>query len=174
MKRTNFLILILLLGLGGLSAQSLSTITIGTNPTTNNGPVFVVDGTSYITTQVFTWPTGSKHIVQFPLTLAISGTALPYQSAAGDTIRFAFNGWAENTTLLGPASSTVQTITADPSITSFFANVTISYLVHIDFGNIGTNTNCSGAPASPASSSGILDGIIYLDGVCVGNTTEFS
>jgi uncharacterized protein (TIGR03437 family) len=171
MKRNNWLILISLLGLGGLSAQSLSTITIGASPTTNSGPIFIVDGTSYIATQVFTWPTGSKHIVQFPLALDISGAPLPYQSAANDNIRFAFNSWTENTTLLSPGSSTVQTITADPSITSFFANVTINYRVHIDFGTIGTNTTCSGAPSSPTSSS-LLDGIMYFDGVCVGNTTD--
>src|SRR5271154_6414437 len=171
MKRNNWLILISLLGLGGLSAQSLSTITIGANPTTNSGPIFIVDGTSYIAPQVFTWPTGSKHIVQFPLAVAPDGSALTYQSAANNNIRFAFNGWTENTTLLSPTSSTVQTITADPSITSFFVNVSINYLVYINFGTISANNACSGAPTSPAPASGFLDGIVYLDGVCYGNTT---
>jgi uncharacterized protein (TIGR03437 family) len=171
MKRNNWLILIILLAIGGVSAQSLSTITIGANPSSNSGPIFIVDGTSYITTQVFTWPTGSKHIVQFPVAIDSSGNALPYQSGAGDNVRFQFNGWTENTTLLSQGSSTVQTITADPSLTSFFVNVTVTYLVYINFGNIAANTACSGAPSSPAPGSGFLDGIVYLDGVCYGNTT---
>ena len=172
MKRNNWLILICLLGLGGLSAQSLSTITIGTSPTTNSGPVFIVDGTSYGSTQVFSWPTGSKHIVQFPVALDFAGNPLPYQSAVNDNVRFLFDGWTENTTLLSPTTATVQTLTADPSITTFIANVTINYRVHIDFGTIGTNTACAGAPSSPAPGSAFLDGIIYFDGVCVGNTSD--
>jgi uncharacterized protein (TIGR03437 family) len=171
--RNNSLILLMfLLGLGCLSAQSLSTITIGTIPTTNNGPVFIVDGTSYSTTQVFTWPTGSKHIVQYPLALDLNGNALTYQSAANDNIRFIFNGWTENTTLLSPASATIQTITADPSITSFFVNVTPNYLVHIDFGTIGQNNACGGAPSSPTSTTNFLDGIMYMDSLCYANTAD--
>ncbi|HLX42953.1 MAG TPA: hypothetical protein VKR43_05940 [Bryobacteraceae bacterium] len=172
MKRNNRLICLFLVGLGGLSAQSLSTVTIGSNPTTNNGPIIIVDGTSYSGTQVFTWPTGSKHIVQFPLALAPDGTALTYQSASNDNIHFQFNGWTENTTLLSPTSASVQTITADPTLTSFFVNVSINYRVHIDFGTIGTNITCGGAPVSPAATNAFLDGIMYFDGVCYGNTAD--
>ena len=84
MKRNNRLICLFLVGLVGLSAQSLSTVTIGSNPTTNNGPIIIVDGTSYSGTQVFTWPTGSKHIVQFPLALAPDGTHVAWMVSDGE------------------------------------------------------------------------------------------
>src|ERR1700734_3154325 len=127
MKRINSLIILGLSVCGWASAQTLTAVTISTNPT---GPIFVVDGTSYITPQVFEWPIGSKHIVQFPLSLDSNGNALPYQSGASDTIRYSFGSWSDNNTLLAPTSSLSVTITADPALTSLTAVVTVQYRVH--------------------------------------------
>ena len=54
---------------------------------------FPVDGVSYSSTQVFLWPAGSKHIVQFPFTERPNGTTLPYQLSSDGPMQFIFSGW---------------------------------------------------------------------------------
>ncbi len=170
MKRINSLIILGLSVCGWASAQALTAVTISTNPT---GPIFVVDGTSYITPQVFEWPIGSKHIVQFPLSLDSNGNALPYQSGASDSIRYSFGSWSDNNTLLAPTSSLSVTITADPALTSLTAVVTVQYRVHIAYSNATSVPvpSCTGAPDSPPV-SGLVYGIVYFNGTCVADTTD--
>ncbi|HTS78302.1 MAG TPA: hypothetical protein VMG40_18980, partial [Bryobacteraceae bacterium] len=149
-------------------AQSTS-ILIGTNPTTPNGPIFLVDGTIYTTTQVFVWPVGSKHTVQFPFSLDNSGDQLNYQSAANDQIRWTFGGWvASNGNFIG-GSNSIVTLTADPSLTSFIASVTEQFQINISFGNGATPGACSGAPGEPSNNA---TGVMYLDGTCYDSSAQ--
>src|SRR6185437_9039164 len=135
MKRTIWLILFSAIAAGGLFAQTLTSITIGTNPplipNTANSPLFIVDGTIYANNQVFEWPEGSKHVVQFLLSVDTNGQTLSYQSAANDTVRIAFGGWQPSNSILPTA--TAITVTADPSLTSLIANVSFTYQVIINF-----------------------------------------
>jgi uncharacterized protein (TIGR03437 family) len=148
-------------------AQNTSII-IGTNPSTSNGPQFIVDGTGYISTQVFVWPVGSVHTVQFPYSLDNNGAALPYQSQLNDTIRFTFGGWvASNSNFVG-GDNPLVTLTADPSMKSFIATVSELVQVSINFGAT-PNPICSGA-ANSAPTTGAYSGIIYVAGACVGSS----
>src|SRR5579863_3281169 len=110
MNRAKWLILLTLVTCGGAWAQSGSSVQVGTLPI---GAAFSVDGVSYLSTQVFTWPAGSKHIVQFPFTEGPNGTALPYQLSSDGTVEFTFGGWTAGGTTLGGGSATV-TVTASP------------------------------------------------------------
>lgn len=151
-------------------AQNTS-ITIGTNPTTPNGPLYIVDGTGYQATQVFVWPVGSKHIVQFPFSLDSNGNALPYQSVANDTMRFTFGGWTANNPNFNQGSNPAVTITAEPGFTSFIASVSETVEVNINLNSESqlANADCTGAPSD--AGTGANEGIIYLDGTCIGNPT---
>lgn len=169
MKRTFLFIFFCLLTSSAIFAQNTS-IVIGTNPTTSNGPDFIVDGTSYATTQVFVWPVGSKHTVQFPFSLDNNGNALPYQAQQNGTIEFTFGGWVASNPNIGNLSSSVITVTADPSLTSLYASVTEAVEVTMNFGPITTlNPNCSGAP-SDAPTTGSYPGLVYFNGSCYGST----
>lgn len=170
MKRTNRLMWLGLLAGGCLWGQALTTIRIGAS---SPGPVFLVDGTPYSSTQVFEWPVGSKHIVQFPFSLNADGVALPYQSPSGDTVRYAFQGWTENSGLLSQLGNSVQTISAAPALTSLVANVSTTYRVHIIFfgGSTNNRTTCGGTPDTPTG-TGLRYGIIYFDGNCIADTTD--
>jgi uncharacterized protein (TIGR03437 family) len=160
------------LAIPSLGLAQNTSIVIGTNPTTSNGPYLLVDGTTITAPQVFVWPVGSKHTVQFPFSIDPLSNPLPYQSAQHDTIRFTFGGWvASNGNFQGTNNSTI-TITADPSLTSLFANVVETVMVTIDFGQTPVNTNCQGAPGD-APSNGFFGGIIYFDITCYGNTSSF-
>src|SRR5262245_19372212 len=97
MIRANLLIGLALIACGSAAAQSTS-IRIGTNfiSPTGDYPLFVVDGTQYLTPQNFVWPIGSKHTVQFLLSTNSDGQSLGYQSSINDTIRFSFGSWQAN------------------------------------------------------------------------------
>jgi uncharacterized protein (TIGR03437 family) len=169
MKRTISLILFAILISSGALAQSISTITIGTSPI---GAQFIVDGSAYVSNQVFAWPTGSKHIVQFPFSTDINDNTLSFQSALSDNIHYTFSGWTASNGLLGPASSPIVTVTAGPGLTSLIASVSVQYKVNIIFGDSNPdllNPNCGGAPANPTTAR---QGIMYLDGVCFGDTAN--
>ena len=170
MTRINSLILLSLLACGCASAQALTSVKISTNPT---GPIFQVDGVSYITPQIFQWPTGSKHIVQFPLSMDNNGNTLGYQSNTNDTVRYFFGSWTDTNSLIAPNSSLAVTITADPTLTSLVGVVTAQYRVHVSFSNATPAPvgSCEGAPNSPTT-TGLVYGIIYLNGTCVADTTD--
>jgi uncharacterized protein (TIGR03437 family) len=172
MNRTKRLLLLVLLAGVGAWAQSISAVKISTNP---SGPNFAVDGQVYNSPQVFTWPTGSKHIVEFLVAIdPITRAPLPYQTSVGDNTRYYFGAWTDNSALLGPGSSPVQTVTASPALTSLTATVNVQYRVHINFDNgngIG-NTACLGAPGNPPK-KGLFPGVVYFDNQCVGDIADF-
>ncbi len=168
MKRSIWLILLAFLICAGVGAQPLTNITIGTNPTTPNGPQFFVDGTSYIGTQTFEWPLGTTHTVQFPFSLDSNGNSLGYQSALSDNIRFFFGSWVANTSVFSSTGPIVR-VTADPSLTSLIGSVTVNYLVNIVFPTlIGPGSACD--PLNPPQ-NGMPEGVIFLNGACIGSST---
>ncbi|HWZ31097.1 MAG TPA: IPT/TIG domain-containing protein [Bryobacteraceae bacterium] len=177
MKRTILLTSLVLLGATAMRAQSLTSISIGTTFTSLSGrnPIFAVDGTNYTSPQTFVWPVGSKHIVQFTLTTDNGGNTLNYQSALNDTIRYQFSGWVPNSSVtLSPGNSNVQTVTADPGLTSLFAQVTATYRVHITLPNPGPDgaQNCSGAPGDALAAN--RQGIVYVGATCYSQSTDFT
>src|ERR1700731_3555743 len=122
MKRVKSLPLLMLLASGGIFAPTVG-VTVGL---TEVGPVFYVDGQQYSNSQVFLWPVGSKHIVQFPFSVNALGATLGYQAGTGDTAQWSFGGWADNLGLLIPAGAPVQTITVFSGLTSLIGTVTES------------------------------------------------
>jgi uncharacterized protein (TIGR03437 family) len=170
MKRAIWVITVLILASLAASAQSVSTIKIGLSIP---GPTYYVDGQAYNTQQVFLWPTGSKHTVQFLVSVDAQGNDLSFQSFNGDVARWVFSGWLENTGLLTPASATAQTITADPSLTSLIGQVSVTYRVTIKFFNDPPN-DCGSGVAAPGNPNQDVTryGIVYVDGAVFCGTAD--
>jgi uncharacterized protein (TIGR03437 family) len=171
MKRAISLIFIVFLLSTWSFAQSVSTIDISTSVA---GALFQVDGTLYTSSAVFAWPTGSTHIVEFPLSTSNSETGTNFQTSQNGNIEYSFGGWSANSGAVSPPAGNFVTVTAEPSLTSLVANVSVSYLVSINFPNGTTTPNapCAGAPASPTNTNGMPQGLFYLDGTCYGGSTS--
>jgi hypothetical protein len=94
--------------------QPVATITVGTWP---SGPSFTVDGTSYSSTQSFTWVVGSTH--------SLSTTA----SQFGTGTQYTFTGWSDGTTTVA------DSITVPSTATTYLASFSLSYLLTIAANN---------------------------------------
>ena len=80
--------MLMLLGCVGAKAQAVGSVSVGLSLP---GPIFYVDGQRYNTQQIFFWPQGSKHTVQFLMTIdGFTGEPLGYQGANGDVARWTF------------------------------------------------------------------------------------
>lgn len=166
----------MLLASGGVFAQSTIGVTVGLS---QPGSVFYVDGQQYNVSQVFLWPVGSTHIVQFPFTVNALGQTLAYQAGGGGAVQWSFGGWADNLGLLAPAGAPVQTVTVFSGMTSLIGSVTEVMQLAVTFptgtGSGASNTNCSGAPGSPTVADGEPGpfgwGLVYVNGTCYSDST---
>ncbi len=164
MNRLASFLLILAVSAGALIAQTpvVSGIQVGTSP---QGPAFSVDGTQYTTTQSFTWPQGSKHQISF-----LGNISPTLWSNQDGSIQYSFSGWSANGTALGGSADPNQTVTADPTVTSYIAAVTVNYRVDLTMFNssVGSgNASCgtTGAPGSlPPPEFRV--GVVYVGGTC--------
>jgi uncharacterized protein (TIGR03437 family) len=166
-NRANWLILLIAISCGGAWAQIASSVEVGTNP---NGAAFAVDGVSYSSTQVFLWPSGSKHILQFPFTSGPNGTTLAFQLSSDGNYQYLFGGWSAGGQVLGGGGANV-TFTATPGIPSVIAQLSENYQTTILFPNSSPTATCAGAPGDPTA-SGFVDGVVYFNGACIASTTS--
>jgi uncharacterized protein (TIGR03437 family) len=170
MKQAKWLIFGMLLASGGAWAQSVSSVTISL---TVPGPIFIVDGQRYNSPQVFLWPQGSKHSVQFLLSIDETTDApLGYQAAAGDVARWTFGGWQDNLGDLAPSGNVFQTVTASPTLTSLTGQVTTQYDIALTFYNTPAAPVCGGGAPGDAPQTGFQYGVVYIDGTCYDNSAD--
>ena len=166
MNRLSLLVLTVLTGFS-LKAQDFSSITIQTVP---SGPTFYVDGQAYTNAATLVWPTGSKHILSFKLDPVqpnqLANTAV--QTSPDGTTQYVFGGWADNAGLLIPTTDPVQTITADPRITTLTAKLTVSYRVRVTFFDAGGSTLSPPSCGSPGSNPNgqTYPGIVFIGSSC--------
>lgn len=144
--------------------------------TSSKGARFKVDGQTYVSEAIFNWPPGSKHVLEFPISVDLGG----YQFSPLFNARYTFGGWSDNLGLLVPSSELVQVVTADPTIESYVANVTVEFLVRVVwFDTLPTppvdatavSPSACGAPGNPVPLEFRI-GVIYIDGVCYWNNVE--
>jgi uncharacterized protein (TIGR03437 family) len=132
MNRLSLFALLSVAGIGLQAQTTLSTMTVSTVP---SGARFSVDGTVYNQAATFAWPAGSEHIVVFVTDPVLPGQAVntSVQTAPQGDTQYIFKGWVDNLSLTQPTLDPVQTVTADPSITSLTANLTVGYRVELNF-----------------------------------------
>ncbi len=157
-----------------LQAQSFSTVTISTVP---GGAKFTVDGQVYITAATLVWPAGSKHTVSFvtdpPLPNQAAGTV---QTTPDGSAQYVFGGWVDNAGLLAPQPDPVQTITADPRITSLTAKLNVAYRVRLSFFSTGIPDDPFSPPTcgSPGvnTSGQTRPGVVFIGSTCYWSSVD--
>ncbi len=177
MLRLTLLAWAVLLTGGSLFAQGqMTAVTITTSVA---GPVFAVDGGQYNGPQLFLWPAGSKHIVQFiggpmPGELLAPGAGTYVQLTPSQDTIYSFAGWQENTGLLQNLGTPVITVTADPNVTKIVANVTVLYLLKLHFPTGAPSDKppvCGGAPGDIPPNV-LVPGLVYIGGTCFWGSTN--
>jgi hypothetical protein len=121
-------------------AATMVTVTVKTSPT---GRSFSVDGTTYSSTQTFSWASGSSHTV---------ATTSPQNGATG--VRYAFTRWSDN----GAISHTVAP-TTNKTYTATFR--TQYYL---------TMTHGTGGTVSPGSGWRNAGAVVSISATPTNNT----
>jgi hypothetical protein len=140
---------------------------------------FYVDGQIYQGTATFVWPKGSKHTVQALSNLPLGVTcpaSLLSQLNTDSSMEVLFTGWKDNNGLLTPGADPIQTVTADPTVTSLIASIQLSYRVTLNYfnGQLDANGNVlyclapSGAPGQPPKD--LRPGVVFIDGVSYWNS----
>lgn len=165
MNRFSFPAIFLLTALGLQAQSAQSGITISTSP---SGARFAVDGQVYAQAATFLWPAGSKHIVVFITDPLLPGQApTPCQTSPQHDTLFCLSSWADNLSLTVPNADPVQTITADPSVTSFTANLIVSYRVRLNF-FAGPGSNVPPACGAPSAipPGQFRPGIVFVGTQC--------
>ncbi|HXA66483.1 MAG TPA: IPT/TIG domain-containing protein [Bryobacteraceae bacterium] len=149
-----------------MNAQTSSTITISTLP---SGARFMVDGQVYTQAAILNWPTGSTHIVAF-LTDPLAPdqtTNTSVQTAIGGGTQYVFQNWTDNLGLLIPNGNPVQTVTANPGLTTLTASVQVSYRVLLNLfspWDAAAPALCGAPGAIPPST--LRPGVVYVNSVC--------
>lgn len=159
-----------------MCAQQTVSFTVSTSVP---GAVFTVDGTTYTSVAQFQWPAGSRHVVSYfispPPTSAVvptlNGVITPLQLSLDGTMLYTFGGWMDNTGFLSPTGDPTQIVTADGSITSLTAQLTLSYRILLSFSVSPTNTAppaCEAPYETPPT--GFFAGYVYVNSVCYWNS----
>jgi uncharacterized protein (TIGR03437 family) len=136
----------------------------------------MVDGQVYSQAVTLNWVAGSKHLLVFltdpPLLNQTTTTSI--QTSVDGSTQYAFSGWRDNAGLLQPTTDPVQTITANPQITTITAGVQVSYRIMLNFfappDNPLLQPTCGAPGAIPA---GVFrPGLVYLNGACYWATAN--
>lgn len=133
-----------------------------------------MDGTIYNHAVSFIWPTGSSHYLVFITDTQIGGQTSLVQTSQDGSTQYTFNGWEDNNGMVQPTAVPIQTITANPAITSFTAQVSVAYRVTLSFNAVttGTTATCGAPGAIPAGQTG--PGVVYIGSQCFwASTTQY-
>ncbi|MGA2184899.1 MAG: hypothetical protein ABSH47_17915 [Bryobacteraceae bacterium] len=156
-------------GMASLWAQQ-STNTFMTVTTSPSGGTFLVDGQPYVSSAVFSWVIGSKHVIQALQDLAPPGYDPTTIATRANLNEFPscyrrFSGWTDSSGQVGGVdeASPVITVTADPALSQLVADYIENCMVFIDF--YGDNppawpNSCDTDPPLPAGSP-IPQGIVW-------------
>jgi uncharacterized protein (TIGR03437 family) len=162
-----------------VSAQATPTASQFTVQMSEKGAKFRVDGYEHTTVAVFTWPAGSKHILEF----AANNEDGRQYANAGRT-RYTFNGWSDNQALsqnAGTPTRTAVTITADPTVNRYLGTVSVEHVIQLvmfEGRAIPPSTTPTTGPSScespgDAPANEFRIGVVVINGVCLWNNATF-
>ena len=147
-------------------------ITISTQPPVGQ---FYVDGKLYTGAASFIWPEGSKHILQFKTDPPLPGqSASTVQTTVDGNTKYTFGGWKDNAGLLQVSGDPVQTITANPNLTSITTQLAVAYKITLNYFK-SSDVNVPASCGSPGTiPPGVFrPGVVVINGSCYWTSTVF-
>lgn len=125
----------------------------------------MVDGATYFGSQTFTWPRGSKHVIEFPLKTRVDGSTENFQESLDKQSQFSFGGWVDSNGINYSGMSAI-TVVADDRLTFVKANVQAAYRVSVRFSRHPSNPDCD--PKAPIPQDALRTGLILVGTNCFG------
>ena len=160
-------------------AQSTPTASQFTVQMSEKGAKFKVDGFDHTTLAVFTWPIGSRHVLEFS-----ANNEDGRQYANGGRSRYTFTGWSDNQALIqnsGTPTRTAVTVTADPTVTRYYGSVAVEHQVTLVMFEGQAVPPAKTPTLGPASCESPGDapqnefriGVVVINGLCFWNNATF-
>lgn len=147
----------------------VSSVLISTTP---SGARFYVDGLPYISAQIFLWPQGSKHTLQFPTEAYVNGASAGCQISQNLQFQYCFTSWTNSNGSMAAGSAPDQSITASPSITWIRAEVRLEYKLRVRFMSTPVLTSPECAAPGNAPQDTVRSGLLYVAGVCLVGSAD--
>lgn len=145
-----------------------SSVRVYTEPNAA-GARFMVDGATYYGSQTFTWPRGSKHVIEFPLKVRADGMAENYQESLDKQSQFTFGGWLDSNGITYSGMSAI-TVVADEKLTFVKGTVTPAHRVTLRFSSFPSDPTCS--TSAPIPQDALRTGFILIGTTCFGADSE--
>ena len=153
-KSLNRLAILGLLSCAGAWAQSTVSVKVGLSL---EGPIFLVDGQAYTSTQTFQWSVGSSHQVYFVQTAEADGTLSNHQYPLTPDTRFTFGAWSLTGQSSLGAQSTLFSIVVGPTLSQVLGQVSREVILRVYFTDYNDpSLACSAAPVSNDPRPGVL------------------
>ena len=165
MTRQSVFLITMLLAAPLAMAQIANSVTISSNPT---GGAFLVDGSPYVGSQTFLWPSGTKHHLQFQVSVDQNGAPLSYQQSTDGQSRYSFSGWTTSSGAVLPANPSI-TVTADPTISAITMTLTKQVRLQVQFSSYPYTTFDCSPTAVPQPYDYIRPGVVVVNGTCLGS-----
>ena len=134
-----------------------------------SGARFMVDGVTYFGAQTFTWPHGSKHVIEYPLKVRIDGSFENYQESLDKQSQYSFSGWIDSN---GNNYSGLNAITfiADGLATFVKTTASPAHRVTLRFSSFPSNPACQVTSGIPQDY--VRTGFVLMNGICYGADAE--
>lgn len=156
---------------GALLAQQPGVVGTSVRVYTEGGGSarFMVDGVTYFGSQTFTWPHGSKHVIEFPLKVRTDGTFENYQESLDKQSQFSFSGWIDSTGNTYGGLNAV-TFVADGIATFVKTNASPAHRVSLRFSRFPSDPTCTAFGPIPQDS--VRTGFVLVNGTCYGADSD--
>ncbi len=143
-----------------------SSVRVYTEP---GGARFLVDGVTYYAAQTFTWPAGSRHVVEFPLKTKADGSFESFQESLDKQTTYGFGGWVDNNGI-NYSGASAATVVADRNLTFVKSTVSAMYRVTVRFSSYPSISTCD--PTQPIPRDVLRTGFVLVNGACFGADAE--
>ena len=166
-KALNRLAMLGLLACGTVWAQDIVSVQVGLSMP---GPVFLIDGQPFSSTQTVQWLVGSTHQVYFVQSQEPDGSLGLHQYPSRSGTRYTFGGWSVVGETPGNAQGALLTITVESTLTQIQGQVTSEVAVYIYFnGYTDPNLPCS----RDAVTNDPREGVVMVGAGCFSAPATF-